>query len=545
MRRGGGGAHSAPVSDRRRDAGGAGPRGSLARRAGLTGAGTLVSRVLGLVRDVVVARTFSLAATDAFFVAFTIPNALRGLLAEGATSAAVVPLTAEARARGGEAEARRFFGGFVVAMGAVLVAVATAGAVGAPALVEAYAGGYADDPSRFALTVRLTRLVMPYVALIGLASVLTGVLQASGRFAAAGLAPMMLNVGLVGAALALAGPAERLGVEPISVLAVGALAGGAGHVAWLAIAVRRAGLGARLRNGFRDPRVRRAFRLLGPLVVGVGVYQLNVLLGRRFASFLEVGAQSYLYYAQRLVEVPQGMVALAVAAAALQALAAEVQAGDEAAARRTLEAALGLVLFLAVPAAALLGALAEPLAAVLFGGGAFGPEDARATAAALVAMAAGVVPVSLVRAAIPAFHARQEPRAPVWAGAANLATFGASAPLLMGRLGHVGIAAAIALAAHVQLVALFLLLRRRGIAPRLRPLGASLARAGVAAAAAALAARGVAAAGRWDLGARAPGNVAWLALALGVAGVVFLAAGAAVRAPELTVLRDRLARRRG
>ncbi len=515
----------------------------LGRRAGLVAAGTLLSRVLGAVRDAVIAATFPLVQTDAFVVAFTIPNALRQVLGEGAMSAAVVPLLAEARQRRGEAAARALAGSLLGTLGALLLLVVLAGILLAPVLVALYAAGYLQEPARYAMAVRLTRWLFPYLGLVGLGTVAAGALHTAGRFAVPSAAPALLNVALVAAPWLFAPVALALGGPEVLALALGALLGGTLQCALLLGSARRRGLLGRVRFAPRDPAVREAFRRLGPLAFGLGVYQLNLVASRLLASFLPHGAQSYLYYGQRLVEIPQGMLALAVATASLPTLSALGSRGEGERAYRVLRWGLRTTWFLATPAAALLLALAEPTVAVVFGRGHFGAEAIAETARSLRWQAAGVLAVSSVRTLVPAFHARGRTGLPVLASSANLLVFVTVALLGMGALGHVGIALATAAASTVQLGVLVVALRRLA-----GPLGAgellgSLLRTGLASAGAAAVGWWVARGGSWSEGGSAA-NVVRLGLAGVAAAGAFLLAARVLGMRELTEVLAVVRRRR-
>ncbi|MBW2404505.1 MAG: murein biosynthesis integral membrane protein MurJ, partial [Deltaproteobacteria bacterium] len=282
--------------------------GEIVRRAGVVATGTLTSRILGAIRDAVVAAVFALGATDAFWLAFTIPNALRVLLGEGAVSAAFVPVFTEVREREGMARAKEFYRNLVGAMAVVLLVVTLAGVAGAPWLVKGYAWGFQRDEALFETTVALTRILFPYIFLMGISALMMGALYASKRFAAPAFAPVWLNICLIGAALLLAPMFVEFGWPAIFALAIG--------VSQLPSLAKETLL-VRPRVGFGDIYVRKCARLMVPLMAGLGVYQLNVLLSRLFASFLPTGSVSYLYYGQRLAEIPQGMFALAIASAAL------------------------------------------------------------------------------------------------------------------------------------------------------------------------------------------------------------------------------------
>lgn len=520
---------------------------SVVRSAGVVALGTLVSRILGALRDVVIAASFTLGATDSFFVAFTIPNALRALLAEGAVSAAFVPLYTEALAREGPERAKEVHRTLSGAFLAVLALVSLLGVLAAPAFVTAYAAGY--GPERYEGTVLLTRIVFPYIFFVGSAALGMAALNANGRFAVPAVTPALLNVALIAAPFALVPLVVPLGFEPVVSLAVAALVGGALQVLaqWPALRAIDHLHAPRLALG--DPVVRRAAALLLPVAFGLGIYQVNVMLARLFVSYLPTGAQSYLYYGQRLVEIPQGMFALALASASLPRLSALRAEGDVEGVRQTFLDGLRHTLFIALPASALLVVLAEPIVTVLFERGAFGHDDAIQTARSLAWQGAGVVCIALVRVFVPVFHAHGDTRGPVWASAANLAAFAALALALRGPFGHVGVAIAISAAGIAQLGVLAWLLRRklgRMLPASARPAGLAggalrLALGSLLAAAAGV---GVAQLGDWPRGGNDPANIAALAGALLAAGVVYLGALRVLRAPELQEVLAALRRRR-
>ena len=293
----------------------------VARRAGLVALGTLASRVLGMARESVVAATFPVAATDVFWIAYTIPNTLRMLLGEGAVSNAFVPVFSEVQTRQGKPESRQFLARFAGTLLLLLTLACVVGMVGARLFGWAYAGGFARDPERFELLVWLIRWLFPFLLLAGLAALATGVLNVLGRFTLPAFAPALFNVGMIAAPFTLLPLCAGWGCHPSRAWP---------SARWRAACLRcwcccpRSGAlaccpGRASRS--RDPDVRRALALMGPLVLGLGVYQLNMLLSRLFTSFLPVGSQSYLNYGMRVVEIPQGMFALALASAALPALA--------------------------------------------------------------------------------------------------------------------------------------------------------------------------------------------------------------------------------
>jgi putative peptidoglycan lipid II flippase len=517
--------------------------GEIVRRAGVVATGTLSSRILGAVRDAVVAAVFALAATDAFWLAFTIPNALRVLLGEGAVSAAFVPVFTEVRERDGMARAKEFYRNLIGAMAVVLLVVTVAGIVFAPWIVKGYAWGFQRDEALFETTVALTRLLFPYIFLMGISALMMGALYASKRFAAPAFAPALLNICLIAAALLLAPLFLEYGWPAVFALAIGALLGGALQIVAQLPSLRKVNLLVRPRIGFNDIYVRKCARLMVPLLAGLGVYQLNVLLSRLFASFLPTGSVSYLYYGQRLAEIPQGMFALAIASAALPSLSDAVANGDEEEAKRLFRHALRLSLFVAVPATVALVVLAEPATTMFFGRGHYDAAAIHETTRSLVWQAGGIWAVASVRTIVPMFHAHNDTRTPVIASAFNLVVFVSLSLLLMGPMQHAGLAAATTAAAVTQLVALLWLLRRRSgelgmtevTASAVRIVAASAVMGGVVWVGAGF--------GRWEAGGNDPRNLAVFVATAIVGLLAYLAATAALGSPELRDLRAAIRRR--
>jgi putative peptidoglycan lipid II flippase len=507
-------------------------RGRLVARAGVVGAGTLASRLLGLVRDMVLAALFNRDATDAWWVAFTIPNALRSLLGEGAIASAVVPVLSRKLARDGEVAAQRFFARVRGASLMALVVVTAAGMVFARPLTELFAAGYHARPGEFARTVALTRLVFPYILFMGTAALGMAALNANRRFAVAAFAPGLLNVALIVAALA----APRLAMEePVRALAFGALAGGLLQVLAQWPALR--GIGYARRPAFvLDPDVREVLRRIAPLTFGIGIYYVDLVLSRRFLSELGTGAQSYFSWAMRLCDFPQGIFVMALSTAALPALSTLAAKGARGEMAKTWAHGMALAMFVAIPASAALVVLGEPIVVALFQRGAFDARAAHETARALVWQGGAVWTVAAVRQTVPALYALGDTRTPVIVSALDLGAFLVLAVLLRGPLGHVGISVAVAGSSAVQMVLLLVGLRwRLG-----RIGGATLARS---------AARTV---GASALGAVAGWSVATLLTPEGAAGAfgralpgiagmaaftaVFLLAAWGMRAPELEAI---------
>jgi putative peptidoglycan lipid II flippase len=436
-------------------------RKALAGRAGIVGAGTLASRLLGLVRDQTLAALFSRAETDAFWVAFTLPNALRSLLGEGAASSAVVPVLAQVRAEEGEPAARRFFAGIRGVSLVALTIVTVLGVWGAPWLVEVFAGGLHARPGAFERTVLLTRWVFPYIFFMGTAALGMAALNTYGRFAAAAFAPGLLNVAFVLAAVTLPAWLIARGQDPILALAVGALVGGALQVVAQWPSLRKIGFLDLPRLSFGDRRVREAIARLLPMTAGIGIYTIDLVLSRRFLSEMPEGAQSYFSWAMRLCDFPQGIFVLALQAATLPSLAKLVAAGEHDEVSKTYAYGMRLSLFVAIPATALLAGLARPLVVTLFQRGAFDAVSATQTAHALIAQGLGIWTVAAVRQLVPVFYALGDTRTPVLVSAIDLVAFIAMALWLRGPLGHVGVSVAVTVSSAVQMLCLWIWLGKR------------------------------------------------------------------------------------
>jgi putative peptidoglycan lipid II flippase len=515
---------------------------ALTARAGIVAAGTLVSRVLGVVRESVMAAYFDKGMIDLFVVAFTIPNALRGLFAEGAASAAFVPIYSELRANEGPHRAKEFHARAVGVLMLVLLVLSVLGVLGAPWLVTAFASGYRQDPARFADAVTLARWTFPYIFFMGMAALSAGVLNANRYFAVPALTPALLNVALIAAPLTLIPIAISLGMPPIGALAIGALIGGLLQVVAQWPALLRAGLWVRARPVWTDPAILKAIRLLGPVAAGLGVYQINLMLARTLASYLPEGSQAYLWFGTRLIEIPQGVFALAFATALLPTLSDFVARGEKEELRRTFTFAMRSMLFIALPASALLFVLAKPLIVAFFMRGEFGYGEALETAHSLAWQAAGVWAIASVRVVVPVFHAYGDTRTPVIASVLNLIVFAGLGIALSQTMMHVGIAIAISMAGVVQLLVLIALLRRKIGRLGLSEIAFSAMRIAVACALMSITAFAIARLGGWEDGADFIDD-AVLVLALVSGAAVYIGTAWALGAPELTPLMTKLTRR--
>jgi putative peptidoglycan lipid II flippase len=432
---------------------------SLLRSVATVGSYTLVSRVMGFARDILTAALLGAGpVADAFFVAQRLPNLFRSLFAEGAFSAAFVPLFAGTMAVHGKPTARAFAEDALAVLLAALLVFVLLGEILMPWVMRVIAPGFGDDPDKFALAVALGRITFPYLLFIALVALQGGVLNSVDRFAAAAATPTLLNLFLIAALLL----TRRFGWHDGRALAWAITAAGLAQFLWLMFSCARAGLALRLPRPRLTPEVRRTLAIMGPGAIGAGVTQVNLLISTALASFLPGGSVSYLYYADRLNQLPLGVVGIAVGTAILPPLSRQLRLGEHQAAVTTQNRGLELALLLTLPAAVALIVLARPILAGLFQRGAFGPADTAATAAALAAYAAGLPAFVLVRVLVPAFFARHDTVTPVKIAIAAMTVNLALTLTLMQFLAHVGIALATSCAGWLNALTLLTLLVRRG-----------------------------------------------------------------------------------
>jgi putative peptidoglycan lipid II flippase len=421
---------------------------------------TFLSRVLGYVRDFFIARMFGAGlATDAFFVAFRIPNLLRRLFAEGAFSQAFVPILAEYRNRQSPEDTRTLVDCVSTLLGVALVIAAALGIAAAPLIVYVSAPGFAADPDKFELTVSLLRITFPYIVFISLVALAAGVLNAWSRFAVPAFTPVLLNVSFIVAAAFFA---ERFD-PPVLALAWAVFIGGALQLVLQLPFLARIGMLPRWRLNLKHPGVARVLKLMAPALFGVSVSQISLLINTIFASFLVSGSVSWLYYADRLMEFPAGMLGVAVGTILLPSLSRHYASGAAEEYGKLLDWGLRVTLLLAVPAAAALAVLALPLIATLFHYGRFSAEDAWMTRQALVAYSLGLVGMILVKILAPGFYARQNVVTPVKIGLFTLAATQVMNLAFIIPLKHAGLALAIGLGACLNAALLYRYLRRHGI----------------------------------------------------------------------------------
>jgi putative peptidoglycan lipid II flippase len=435
---------------------------SLARDVTTVGAATLMSRLLGFLRDAGIAAVLGAGAlSDAYFAALQIPNLFRRLLAEGALNSAFVPMSMRIRAEGGAAATRRFGEEVLGAMAVSLCGLAIMCMVFAPAIVHLLAPGFREPGERFALAVELVRLSVPYVAVSGVVAVAASALNAAGKVGAAAFGLVVFNGVLVSVVLALVlsgAPATPGAAQALSAaLAVAGIA----QLLCVGAAWLRLDTGPRRLSFALTPAVRRFFARAIPGVVAGGIPQLKLMAGAMVASSSEA-AVSWLYYANRLYELPLGVISIAIAAVLGPAIAASLRSGDRAHAADAQSRAFEIALALSLPSAVAFAVLSEAIAGGLFQRGAFGPRDTAMVAAALAAISAGLPGHCLEKVMGAVSFAHDDTRTPMYTALCGLATAVTGALILFPHYGHVGIAAAIALSGWIGATLLAVILWRRG-----------------------------------------------------------------------------------
>jgi putative peptidoglycan lipid II flippase len=457
-------------------------RRDVSRAARVLAGMTAASRVAGLLRDAAVGAVFGTGTgADAFFVAFRIPNLLRRVVAEGAASAAFVPVLTESLVSGGRRETVRAAGALGGSAAVGLLLLTFAGMAAAGPLTTLFAPGFARDAAKEALAVTLTRWTFPYLLLVGTAAWAMGVQHTFRRFALPAFGPVLLNLAIIASALVLAPLLET----PVWALVAGVLVGGLLQVALQGPSLWRLGLRPAMFLHFRHPAVRRSGRRMAAVILGGSVYQVSVLISTAFASLLPAGTVSYLWYADRVFEFPLGIVAVAVGTAALPSLSAQASSGHYEGMAETVVHAMSLTVAFCLPAAVGLLLLSDDITALLFERGNFGTHDTAMTALALRASVPGLLGVGLVRVLSAAFFALERPRVPVVSGLLALLLGGLLSVAFMGPaeaglewwgsgvlsslqgvlavadLRHAGLSLATGLASTANALVLFLALRRR------------------------------------------------------------------------------------
>ncbi|MDC7702051.1 murein biosynthesis integral membrane protein MurJ [Vogesella indigofera] len=421
---------------------------------------TLVSRVLGFVRDAIIARVFGAGmATDAFFVAFKLPNLLRRIFAEGAFSQAFVPVLAEYKEQQGEDATRRFLSHISGTLSLVLLVVTALGMLAAPAIIWISAPGFAHDPDKMALTSDLLRITFPYILFISLSSLASSVLNTWNRFSVPAFTPTLLNVSFILCSLLLTPYFD----PPVLVLAWAVFIGGIAQLLYQLPHLKKLDMLPWPRLDLKDAAVWRVVRQMGPAIFGVSIAQISLVINTIFASFLVSGSVSWMYYADRLMEFPTGILGVALGTILLPSLSkhAARDSGEEFS--RLLDWGIRLSLLLAIPSTVGLALLSQPLIATLFMYGKFNAHDALMTQQALIAYAIGLLGLILVKVLAPGFYARQNIKTPVKIALVTLTATQLMNLAFIGPFRHAGLALSIGLGACLNAALLYHQLKRHGI----------------------------------------------------------------------------------
>ena len=443
---------------------------SLFKSASTVSALTLVSRVTGLIRELLIAATFGASAmTDAFNVAFRIPNLFRRLFAEGASSQAFVPVLAASKTQNGDAQTKLVIDRVATLLSWALLLTCVLGVAGAPFLVYAMASGLKQDPRGFEAAVFMTRWMFPYIGFMSLVALSSGVLNTWRRFAVPAATPVLLNVAMIAAAWFGAPWLKTQGIEPIYALAAGVMVGGALQLAVQVPALLRLGLLPKIalnwsdaKQAWADPVTKNMAKLMLPALLGVSVAQISLLINTQIASHLTPGSVSWLSYADRLMEFPTAMLGVAIGVVLMPQLAAAKAANDAAKYSGMLDWGLRIVVLLAVPCAVALLTFSTPLVATLYHYGAFTDRDVAQTTSALMGYGAGLVGLIAIKVLAPGFYASQDVKTPVKIAIVVLILTQILNVVLVPYFAHAGLALAIGIGALVNALCLLVGLMRRG-----------------------------------------------------------------------------------
>jgi len=420
---------------------------NLLRALATTSSMTLLSRILGYLRDAIIAHTFGAGGlTDAFFVAFRLPNLLRRLFAEGAFSQAFVPILAEYKTREGHDATRNLVDHTATALCAALFITTLLGVIFAPQVIWISAPGFSSDSYKFSIAVQLLQVTFPYILFISLVSLAAGVLNTYHQFWVPAFTPVLLNLSFIACALLLAPWLDT----PIMALAWGAFLGGMLQLLFQLPFLKRINMLPRLRWDPSDPGLRRILSLMGPAVVGVSVGQVSLLISTMFASYLPSGSVSWLFYADRLMEFPTGLLGAALGTILLPSLVKHHTDGDQERYSSLLDWGLRVTLLLTLPAAVGLAICAVPLISTLFLRGAFGAHDLWQVREALLAYSLGLTGLIAVKILAPAYYARQDMRTPVRIAIFTLVTCQMMNAFLIGPFAHAGLALSTGLGACIN-----------------------------------------------------------------------------------------------
>ncbi len=418
--------------------------GQLFKSTAVVGSMTMISRILGFVRDMLIARIFGVnLATDAFFVAFKIPNFLRRLFAEGAFAHAFVPVLSDYKENGSKAALKQFIDRSAGTLALILMLITIIGMIAAPLLIMLLAPGFTSEGTQHELAVQMLQITFPYLFFISLVAFAGGILNIHGKFAIPALTPVFLNICMIAAAIWL----SPLMDEPVVALAWGVFAAGVVQLLFQVPALMRLGLMPRFKIGFEDAGVKRIIGLMLPAIFGVSVTQINLLLDTLIASFLTIGSVSWLYYSDRLVEFPLGIFGLAVSTVILPRLSISHAEKDARAFSNSLDWGLRLVLLVGMPATTGLLLLAEPMLSTLFQYNEFGVNDVHLAGQSLRAYSIGLLGFILIKVLVPGFTSRQDMKTPVRYGIYSMIASLVLNVALVFPLAHAGLALATSLGA--------------------------------------------------------------------------------------------------
>ncbi|MEI2743128.1 MAG: murein biosynthesis integral membrane protein MurJ [Candidatus Competibacter sp.] len=433
---------------------------SLLKSTGIVSAMTSLSRVSGFIRDMVYAQMFGAGSgTDAFFVAFRIPNFLRRLFAEGAFSQAFVPVFSEYQTQRSREELKELVDQVAGTLGAILLLITAVGVLAAPVLILLFAPGFTNDAGKYEITVQMLRITFPYLLFISLTAFAGGVLNSCGKFAIPAVTPVLLNLTMIAAAVWLAPAME----QPVMGLAWGVFIAGVVQLGFQIPFLRQVKLMPRPRWGWASQGVQHVLKLMLPAIFGSSVAQVNLLIDTVVASFLVSGSVSWLYYSDRLVEFPLGIFGVALGTVILPKLSRQHAGAEAEGFSQTLDWALRWALLIGVAASVALMLLSGPMLAALFQYGQFDAHDVAMSARSLMAFASGLVAFMLIKVLAPGFYARKDTRSPVKYGVIAMVANTIMVLLLVWPLAHAGLALATSLAAFLNAGLLFYNLRKRGI----------------------------------------------------------------------------------
>jgi putative peptidoglycan lipid II flippase len=435
-----------------------GEKKNVTKAAGQISIATTGSRVLGFVRDILLARIFGASgSTDAFFIAYRIPNLFRELFAEGSISAAFVPVFTESLTNEGKDDAKKLASSVLAFLLSVLSVVCLLCILFAPYIVSVIAPGFIKSPEKFDLTVKLTRIMFPFLFFISLASLAKGILNSLKSFFIPALAPMVLNISIIGAAVFLA-PHFTV---PLVAIGLAVPFGGMLQVLIQLPDLKNKGFALMPDFSFSHPGLKKILRLLLPAIVGMGVAQINIFISTIFVSFLAGGAATYLYYAMRFVHLPIGIFGVAMATAVLPSLSEQAARGDNEGLRETFSFSLRLLFFITLPAMAGLITLSEPILHVLLQRGEFTALAVSETAYALIFYSTGLWAFVGARIVASTFYSMQDTKTPVKIAALSVIVNIIFSIILMGPMRHGGLAFANAIAAAVNFIVLFIMLKKK------------------------------------------------------------------------------------